>query len=157
LISTGGCLRSRALALGPGLVADAGFFRRVGARPGIAAEAAQHRLRHPGLDHERRQDHRHDLAGAAVVHRRREAGVDAEAGADELVVGVGIVRAAADDAVDLRQGNPGIGDGVCHRLNREVERADAGHLAEARMADADDGAAVADVAARRGRGVFEHG
>lgn len=111
----------RELAVGPRLVADLGMLRRVRARPRIAAEADDHSGRHAGLDRHRRQRHAENLAGTAVIESGGKACVDAEPGADLLVMGVAVARAAADEAIDFADLQAGVDKGVVHGLDQKVE------------------------------------
>src|SRR5262245_66131991 len=115
-------------------------------RPGIAAVATDHGRRDAGLDRHRGDGDCEDLAGAAIVERGRELDVDPEPRADLLVVAVDVVWAAADDAVDVLHIDPGVGDGVAHRFNQEIEARYPGHPAEAAVAGPDNGAGVTQLA-----------
>src|SRR5215204_2068933 len=76
----------RAQTLRPRLVAHPRLLRDMGARPGIAAIAADHGGCETRLDRHGRQRDCQDLAGAAVVERRGKASIDAEPLADALMM-----------------------------------------------------------------------
>ena len=149
----------RQLAVGPRLVAQVGFLGRVRARPGIAAVAEDHGRGHTGLDRHGGERHAENLAGAAVVERGGKARIDAEPLADLLMMGIALVGPAADDAVDLAHLEAGVVDRVLHRFDQKIETGHARQAAEAAVADADDGAGVAQLVRRLDRGRsqrFEH-
>ena len=119
----------------------AGATLGVGARPGIAAVAADDGGREAGFDRHDGEDDRQDLARAAVVEGRAEARIDAEPGRDQLVMGVDVVRAAHDHAVDVLVGQAGFVERVLDGLFQERQRIRA-DLAEPALAGADDGVFV---------------
>ena len=133
----------RKLACRLGLVENALLFGAVRSRPHIAAAAADHRRGQSGFNGHDRHGDAEDLSCAAVVQRRGEARIDAKARADLLMMGVGAVRAATDDAIDLGDINAGIIDSIFHRLDEKIGRAHAGHLPEPAVTHADDGTLIA--------------
>ena len=136
----------RELAVRPRLVAQIGFLRGVRARPRIPPEADDDGRRHAGLDRHGGERDAENLAGAAIVERGGEACIDAEPRADQLMMRIALVRAAADDAVDVGDLQAGIDDGIVHRLDQKIEARYAGHPAQAAVASPDNGANVAQLA-----------
>src|SRR5262249_25041317 len=90
--------------------------------------------------------HREDLTRAAVVERGAEARVDAEALPHQLVMRIDVVRAAADDAVDVLVGQSGLVERLLHGVLEEAERAHAFDAPAPALAGADDGLFVAKFA-----------
>src|SRR2546423_1156275 len=86
------------LIVGTGLI----LYPRLGggmrARPGVAAITAKDGGRKTRLNSHHGERHRENLAGAAIVQRSRETRGNTEAFSDLLVLAIGVVGAAGDQA-----------------------------------------------------------
>jgi hypothetical protein len=99
---------------------------------GAAARALVHRaegdhaLGHPGRHRHRAEQHRADRSAAAAPRRigEKAQGFDSEIGGQMDVIVV--VHAVLGDTVDVRRLQPGVGDGLADRLDRQGQLAASG-------------------------------
>jgi hypothetical protein len=131
------------LLIGPRLVAHPRVLRAMRARPCIQAATDDDRAGESRVNRQNGKDHAERLSGTSVVESRGETRIDAELRADHLMMGVDIVRSAADQAVDILDVETGIVERILDRLQKQIAGAKLRHPAEPTVTHADNGTAIA--------------